>query len=64
MERFEATVLSAVVYDEGTVQVEIVTGPAAAPPSVDGRMKILLPFARARLFPAGAKVMVTLEPQP
>jgi hypothetical protein len=59
-DRFEAVVKTAVVEGEGVVEVEIVSG-SIARPQTSCRIKLEMRVERARLYPAGAKVMVTLE---
>ena len=60
-ERFEAVVYSAVVAPDDSVDIKIMAGSIAARRRADCQIMLKLSQDDAKLYPAGAKVEVTLD---
>ena len=60
-QQFEALVHRTMLEGDETIRVDIVAGSIAFPRSAECEITLRMPREEAQLYPAGAKVFVTLE---
>ena len=60
-QQFEALVHRATLEGDETIRADIVAGSMASPRSAECEITLRMPREEAQLYPAGAKVFVTLE---